>query len=127
MYVEIIRLEKSAEGTFGLMRIDGQVFCCTLELPEQLNKPDKSCIPSGILYACHVTKDLRIAVTDVPGRTLIRIHAGNTIDDIEGCILLGSSFGIINGKRGVIDSATTIKRFLNRRNSDNFMLMIREI
>ena len=44
---EIVRLEKSADGTFGVLRLDGKVFCVTLELPDRGNKVNVSCIPVG--------------------------------------------------------------------------------
>lgn len=38
------------------------------------------------------------------GRAAVLIHAGNTTDDILGCILVGTSYGRLNDKPAVLDS-----------------------
>lgn len=78
-------------STIGKLSIDGRFFCYTLE--------DKlaTAIPQGkypveITYSPRFGKDMPL-IEDVPGFTGIRIHTGNTADDTEGCLLVGTSTG----------------------------------
>ncbi len=73
----------------------------TLEEPWQSNQRRVSCIPVGT-YLCtphgwepNSTKHFKRVweVRNVPNRTAILIHAGNTLADTEGCILVGLDVG----------------------------------
>lgn len=70
-------------------------FCLTLEPDWAWNKPFVSCIPKGYyiikLYSSPKFGSTYI-ITDVKNRNLILFHSGNTIEDTEGCIVLGESF-----------------------------------
>jgi len=113
--VELLRLETSRAGTFGILKINKQIFCATLEPGDLLNKPDQSSVPAG-QYWCHKDNSLRLGptfeVADVPGRNGILFHAGNTIEDTAGCILLGESFGKLKGDRAILNSGKTFRSFL---------------
>ncbi|WFS62427.1 DUF5675 family protein [Pseudodesulfovibrio thermohalotolerans] len=115
--VDIMRLEKGEEGTFGVLRLDGRVFCVTLEPPERGNRVGVSCIPAGA-YTCNRVESPAFGrtfeVADVPGRTHILFHAGNVARDTRGCILLGRRFGVIGSERGVLDSRVAFGEFLDR-------------
>lgn len=112
--VELIRLEESPQGTIGVMRIDKQIFCFTLEPPDRLNERNISSIPAK-QYLCKPFESKRFGktfeVADVPGRSAILFHAGNTVDHTEGCILVGESVGKLKGDRAVLNSGATFKRF----------------
>ncbi len=93
--LDLIRVGTSARGTFGVIR-HGQVpFVLTLERPWEDNKQDVSCIPAG-RYRCRRIRSPRFGNTfeicDVPGRTHVLFHAGNTLEDTHGCILVGEEF-----------------------------------
>ena len=96
--VEIVRLEKGFDGTFGVLRLDGKVFCVTLELPDLDNEANISCIPAGA-YTCRRVDSPAFGrtfeISDVPGRSHILFHAGNVADDTQGCVLLGRYFGLL--------------------------------
>lgn len=80
-------------GIFGtLFNSQGEILCETLELQWAQNKQSISCIPRGS-YECFITFSQKlgrvIAVKDVPGRTDILFHPGNSVTDTRGCILPG--------------------------------------
>ncbi len=116
---ELIRLEKSNEGTFGVLRLDGQVFCVTLEPPDEDNAVNISCIPQGE-YVCRRVDSPRYGATfeidGVPGRTHILLHPGNVSGDTRGCVLLGRHFGLLRGDRAVLNSGRTFADFMKRSN-----------
>ncbi|MDY0308163.1 MAG: DUF5675 family protein, partial [Desulfovibrionaceae bacterium] len=79
-------------GVQGTLRC-GVFSCFTLERPWLNNQRRVSCIPAGT-YKGRVLPSPRFGIDlpellDVPGRDQILIHPGNTIDDTEGCILIG--------------------------------------
>lgn len=86
----------AANLTHGTLFLDGLFECYTLEdavRPAGVKVPGKTAIPAG-QYSVEVTFSPRFQallplVKDVPGYAGIRIHAGNTERDTEGCILVG--------------------------------------
>lgn len=90
--VTIARKHKSGTCTSGYLAVNGNIIAYALERPWQGNAPLISSIPDGtyggILRYDHPDK-WRIELTGVPGRSNVQIHAGNTPDDTEGCILVG--------------------------------------
>lgn len=79
-------------ATLGDLDVDGLPFCHTLELPR--GDYGKGCaIPPGrykvILNPSARFQRIMPRVLDVPGRTGILIHKGNTHLNTEGCILVG--------------------------------------
>jgi len=127
---EMVRLEKGSDGTFGVLRLDGRVFCVTLEPPERGNQENVSCIPAGE-YVCRKAESPAFGTTfeicDVPGRSHILFHAGNVADDTHGCVLLGRYFGSLGSGRGVLQSGSAFREFLERgAGADSFQFFIRE-
>ena len=112
----LLRIEKGDDGVFGVLLVDKKALCLTLEEKDQNNEPHISCIPEGE-YVCVKVQSPRFGETFlVTGENMVRssilFHTGNTIADTHGCILLGSSFGVINGQRGVVGSGIAFKEFL---------------
>lgn len=129
-YAELIRLEQGTDGTFGVMRLDGRVFCVTLEPPEKGNRVNISCIPTG-KYLCQKVDSPRFGetyeVTDVPGRSNILLHPGNVTDDTRGCVLLGKHFGKLRGDRAVLNSGKTFDGFMDQcAGSESFPLVVED-
>lgn len=89
----LVRNRKSSTATEGVLLFDlTQVF--TLEEPWRDNQPNVSCIPEGS-YRCIIAWSNRFQrlmprLLDVPGRSGILIHPGNTLKDTSGCILVGN-------------------------------------
>lgn len=91
----IIQREPSDEHrTFGKLFIDGQYCCETLEDVVRDEKiKGETAIPAGT-YRITLEHSPRfgpntITVNKVPGFVGVRIHAGNTEADTEGCPLVG--------------------------------------
>lgn len=90
--VTITRHETSDNGTFGILNVENEFVCLTLELPWHNNQKNISCIPVGeynVVYRTTPSYGEKYKILNVPNRSGILFHAGNTIDDTEGCILLG--------------------------------------
>ena len=115
MSVELVRLEEAEDGTFGVMLIDGHVFCVTLEPPDKDNKSNISNILPGYYNLRRVNSPkygMTFQVEDVPGRSHILIHSGNVPKHTKGCILIAQYFGKLRGNRAVLNSGNTFKAFM---------------
>lgn len=79
----------------------------TLERAWRNNEVGKSCIPPGIYpllyrdwgtfydrYNAAWEHDFVVEIGNVPGRSAILFHVGNTESDSEGCILVGDTRGV---------------------------------
>lgn len=130
--VELIRLEENHDhGTFGVLKINKEVFCCTLEPPDRLNTQNVSSIPAQ-QYICERYRSPKYGntfkVTNVPGRSSVLIHAGNVVNHTKGCIILGQYFGKLKDLRAVLNSGKTFKCFMEMMDGvDKFHLTIREV
>jgi len=108
MEITLKRTNLDKVCTMGTLSIEGPSFeCHTLELPNKDGKPG-SCIPQGryrVVLAPspkfensanpqdHEHASEMPHLQDIPGRSLIMIHWGNTVKDTEGCILVGQEEG----------------------------------
>lgn len=94
MKLELKRRWFKKPCTQGELFIDGTFYCYTLEDEVREKKiPGVTAIPYGtykvvIDYSTRFQKDM-LHILNVPGFEGVRIHAGNTDKDTEGCILLG--------------------------------------
>ena len=108
------RIEIRETHIIGLLCKDpGQeILCFTLERPWVDNRRNVSCIPGNEFYSLVKYKSQRygwtLRVEDVPDRTGILFHAGNTVADTKGCILPGKQVGKLNGARAVLHSASAL-------------------
>lgn len=94
---------ESALGTLSIKEGNEEEFLCyTLEdrvreVPHESVKnwkvPGQTAIPRGryrvLKTMSHRFKRYTLHIMDVPGFAGIRIHAGNTAADTEGCVLVG--------------------------------------
>ena len=92
----IIRDTFTEKSTLGRLFVNGEEFCDTLELPYRDNQRSISCIPAGeykvrlrLARESATRNYLHLLVQDVPNRTYILFHRGNTAKDTRGCILGG--------------------------------------
>lgn len=126
MQINVRRTFKGPEYTIGKLYIDGHYLCDTLEdtvRPAGTKIAGKTAIPVGT-YRVKKTMSPRFKkilpeIMNVRGFTGVRIHAGNTAADTDGCLLLG-----LNKAKGqVLDSQTTMAFFM-ARTPDEFTLTI---
>jgi Family of unknown function (DUF5675) len=126
MHIHLHRFKQDASGTFGLMVLENEPLCVTCEDPWNDNKPNISCIPEGT-YQCVPHDGAKYKnvwrLENVPGRDAILIHNGNTTNNTEGCILVGSALGYLIGKPAVLNSVMTLNK-LRKILPDNFTLTI---
>lgn len=94
MTLTLVR-EPSANGrTFGVLFVDGRFQCHTLEDVVRAEKiAGETAVPAG-RYRVAVSWSPRFQrrlplLENVPGFSGVRIHAGNSSRDTEGCILPG--------------------------------------
>ena len=119
MKLILIRIARKAEYTIGRLEDEnGKKLCDTLEPiwrnydGGELKIPKKSAIPEGT-YRVVTTYSLRFRkylplLVGVPGFEGVRIHAGNTSRDTEGCILVGQNLQV--GK--VLWSRITLEKLM---------------
>lgn len=130
----LIRVCENQYGTFGVlldedvMRGEFIPFATTLELRWRNNIPVGSCIPAGH-YECKRVKSQKFGETfeiaNVPNRSHILFHWGNTLKDTSGCILVGEQFGYLGVLAGILASKKGFKEFMNRlKNYNTFHLEI---
>lgn len=124
MIVKIVRTFKGPEYTIGKLYIDGQYFCDTLEDTIRKEKiAGKTAIPAGKYkvkktYSPRFKKQLP-EILNVPNFFGVRIHAGNTAKDTEGCILLG-----LNKTKGAVINSQNAVAFFMDKTPDQFDLEI---
>lgn len=120
MRIKLQRHASISDCTIGELSIDGRFECYTLEdtvreirgVPVSVWKiPGQTAIPVGH-YPVEITQSQRFKkplplLLNVPGFIGIRIHAGNTAANTEGCILVGKEVAPDN--RSIRRSADAFK------------------
>lgn len=123
MKLQVVRFQKGSDATNGMLFIDGEFECYTLEDEyRDVKVMGETCIPEG-------TYDVKLRteggfhnrytakygdfhkgmlhVQDVPNFEFILIHTGNTDEHTAGCLLLGeTSQDLDRGKDGFIGAST---------------------
>jgi hypothetical protein len=129
--LELIRLEETGAGTFGVLKVNKQVFCVTLEPGDLENRVGRSSIPAQ-QYNCRRVRSPEFGATyqvlGVPGRSGILFHPGNVGSDTSGCILLAEHFGKVSGNRAILNSGKTFRQFIGMLEDFLYVhLTIREV
>lgn len=127
--VTTLVLYRFAKTRYGVIGRLGEFYI--MEDPDRDNEPGRSCIPKGE-YTCRRSYFNRggyqtFQITGVPGRDLIKFHAGNTHRDTEGCPLVGSELGILDGQLAVLKSRIAFDAwFKSLKDVEQFRLIITE-
>lgn len=138
--VTINRITYTDQETFGTLvatRGKANFTCKTLELPWRNNQKGISCIPKGtyeVRYSYWWSKfRYNYLLQNVKDRSGIFIHHGNYAykkdgkPDIEGCILLGASYGDVNKDKvlDILSTSVTVKAFEGFMGKQPFTLVIK--
>lgn len=145
MNITLTRIGYLPNVTLGQLNVAGTLFS-TLEDPWRPN-PDgpggmhgSSCVPDGVyqLYPHESVKFGRVFGLSNPaigvwpllpagqiGRDAVLIHFGNSTQDVEGCLLIGTSAGILNNQHWIYDSRAALTSFMALMGPGNHTLTIR--
>lgn len=117
------RIANTSRGVFGVLMDEDSPLCVTIERPWLDNKKMVSCIPDGTYkFAKHSGEKFKNVweILDVPDRTAILIHSGNTMSDVQGCVAVGSSFF----DNGVLQSQTALDKLRKEMPDDGIIEII---
>ena len=119
--VQGIRVDGKA--TISQVFVDGVLMCFSIEDPVRKEKiKGETAIPAGT-YQVGLRNSPKFSgkfkhdmlwVKNVPGFEFILIHWGNTVDDTEGCLLVGQTMGVIGGKVAVLNSQMAYLRLYDK-------------
>jgi hypothetical protein len=108
--IELIRFGLFKDRTIGRLIYEGDVFY-TVERPWLDNQQNISCIPTGTYQLGRVNSPKfgpgTWEIQDVPNRSNILLHAGNTQNDVSGCLAVG--LGVFGQLQGVSTSRQAIE------------------
>jgi hypothetical protein len=126
-HFSILRLWRSELCVTGVLHhVVSEWSCDVLELPWKNNEPRISCIPAGDYEAelqwSPKRQRMVYELLGVPGRTEIQVHSGNTVEDTEGCILLGERCpdGV-----SLTKSRLTVRAFQGLGGGDRILVRVR--
>lgn len=120
--IKLERFAYSPYGTFGRF-VMGDFRAFTVERPWADNRARESCIPEGMYTvkphqspkfgSCFSISGGSVSIYPDPNkaRSLVLIHPANTMDELLGCIALGSTLGFVNNKWAVLNSRATVQQF----------------
>lgn len=95
-------IEKLSLAQFS--KLNNVFNCFTIELDWKNNERNISCIPKGMYSVSEYYSEKfkkTLVINNVPNRSGILIHAGNTYKDIQGCILPATKVEISDSIYGI--------------------------
>lgn len=109
--IHVQRMWRTAFATYGSILVnDTPTGLVTLELPWKNNAHMISCIPASVYAATMYPSPKRgyavPLLAGVADRDAIEMHIGNLPQDTDGCILVGTAYGMVNGLPGIVGSRT---------------------
>lgn len=122
------RIYQSPDVTLGAFGEAGSPpFIVTLELPWKDNAHKVSCIPDGRYNVIRYPSPKRgydvPMLVGVKGRDSIEIHIGNTVEDTDGCILVGMQYGV----RGIEQSVRAFNMLKEMLGDEPFILTVQTL
>ena len=125
--ITVLRYMDDGETTIGLLFLNEEFFCYTLEDTYRIIKiKGKTRIPCGT-YKVNFRRELtplteryketrpwfeyHLEIKDVKGFTGIYIHSGSIHEHTDGCLLVGRSLNSSDMKKLIYDSRDTFEQF----------------
>ncbi len=116
MKIKCVR-ERGPKRTFGVIYVNNLKFCESLEDADRglehggTKIPKQTAIPGGRTYRVSLEDSKRfgpgtITLNDVPQFQYVRVHGGNTVDNTEGCPLVGR----VRTATGIADCPTVLSQ-----------------
>lgn len=115
-------------GTWGVLTLGDGRRLWTMERPWLGNAREISCIPDGS-YRCVPSTFYRggypaALINGVPGRSDIKIHAANVVQEVKGCIAVGMALRSIRGELTLVESRAALAALLADVGPGNWELEI---
>ena len=112
--VKVKRVALLEEGCFGVILHLGVPFAVTLERTFGLD----TVIPAGV-YDCVARRYNRggyetFEITGVIGHSLLLFHKGNWETDLQGCVAIGESFAVLDGRLAIAQSGDGFAEFMRK-------------
>lgn len=103
-----------ADGCFSAVLWDGVPFAVSAEHTFEDGRPiiqngEYECVPRPYYKGGYNTFEIIVA-----GHEAVLFHIGNTEMDSKGCVLIGASFGVLNGMTAVQGSKGAFAEFTKR-------------
>jgi hypothetical protein len=124
--LQLIRFSDDGQTTIGLLYINNNFFCYTLEDTYRDDKiQNETRIPSGIYnvdflrYETDLTKKYRtefdwfsfhLEIQNIPNYQGVYIHKGNHHEHTAGCVLVSESLSVTDAEKKLTNSNITFKR-----------------
>lgn len=104
----ILRYESGPAGTFGVALHGSRWLCHTLE-PADRSGDFRCAIKAGRYELTHEWSPkfrMYLPTINAPGRSGLRIHAGNFVRDTSGCLIVGNSRALtyLNDSRAALSA-----------------------
>lgn len=127
MNATLDRLVERSGAAISELSLDGKPICYTLCEAWRGNQKNISCIPDGE-YDCAIVDSPKFGkvyeIKGVPERTHILMHAGNTIEDTEGCELYGTTVMLDGGGVRTLESRKAMAKFMAATKGEPFRLKV---
>lgn len=113
--ITVRRVALLEEGCFGVLLYLGVPFAVSIERTFDDGNP---IIPAGT-YNCTARRYNRggyetFEITGVAGHSLLLFHKANWETDLEGCVGVGESFAVLNGKLAIAQSGEGFAEFMRK-------------
>lgn len=118
MHLTLARFEYGLTHTISTLTAERFTCVCLEDVvrPQGYKVPGQTAIPFGhyeIKMEYSPKFDMILPeFKNVPDFSEVKFHAGNTVEETEGCPLVGQSWAIQGGKASVQNSRITLKRLL---------------
>jgi hypothetical protein len=125
--IKVLRYTDDGETTLGLLYIDDEFYCYTLEDTfREIKVQGKTRIPAGTYNVDFIKQitpltltyrktrdwfDYHLEIKNVPGFTGVYIHNGGTSADTEGCLLIAHGISANNTTKMLTSSRQTFEEF----------------